>query len=188
VYVAATYYGGALGGGPGAEDTYIVRLNGLTGAITWYTTIATPGSDIGLDVAVDGRTVFLVGSSGFNAFATAVNAATGAIQWTTTLLTAGTEVATTADADRSVLHVGGWTTGAFPGMSNAGLSDVFHAKLDATTGAIQTVDQLGSSGQDLLFDSFLDGKTWNVVGATDGSFAGPSLGGFDAWWMPLGAR
>jgi outer membrane protein assembly factor BamB len=188
VYVAATYYGGTLGLGPGAEDAYIVRLNSTTGAITWMTTIATAGIDIGWDVAVDGRTAFLVGASGFNAFATAVNAATGAIQWTTTLLTPGVEIATTVDAGHSMLHVGGWTSGAFPGMSNAGLSDMFHAKLDATTGAVQTVNQLGSSGQDAPFGSFLDGKTWNMVGATSGSFAGASLGGFDAWWMPFDAR
>jgi hypothetical protein len=100
----------------------------------------------------------------------------------------GTDFATTTAADNSTLHVGGWTTGAFPGMSNAGTADVFHAKLDVKTGAITAVDQLGTAGLDAPFGSFLDGKLWYLVGTTGGDLAGPSLGGLDAWWVQLGDR
>jgi outer membrane protein assembly factor BamB len=188
VFVAATYDGGTSGGGPGAQDAYIAKLDAITGAFTWLSTVATTQKDVGMDVTLTGGTVFLVGTSGDHSFAAAFTALTGAMQWKTTLATAGTDVATTADANQSRLHVGGWTTGAFPGMSNTGTSDVFHATLDVTTGAVQAVDQLGTAGQDAAFGSFLDGKVWHLVGTTGGNLAGTSTGGMDAWWVQLGDR
>lgn len=188
VFVAATYDGGTNGGGPGAQDAYIARLDAITGAFTWLSTVATTQKDVGMDVTRAGGTVFLVGTSGDHSFAAAFSALTGAMQWKTTLATAGTDVATTTDANQSGLHVGGSTTGAFPGMSNAGTADVFHATLDVTTGAVRAVDQLGTAGQDSPFGSFLDGKLWHLVGTTGGDLAGASSGGLDAWWVQLGVR
>jgi outer membrane protein assembly factor BamB len=188
VFVAATYDGGTSGGGPGAQDAYIAKLDAITGAFTWLSTVATTQKDVGMDVTLAGGTAFLVGTSGGHSFAAAFTALTGALQWKTTLSTAGTDVATTTDANQSRLHVGGWTTGAFPGMSNAGTADVFHATLDVTTGAVRAVDQLGTAGQDAPFGSFLDGKLWHLVGTTGGDLAGASSGGMDAWWVQLGDR
>ena len=183
VFVAATYDGGTSGGGPGAEDAYIVKIDGTTGAFMWLSAVPTAQKDVGLDVTQAGGTVFLVGTAGGDSFAAAFTALTGALQWRTTLSTAGTDFATTTDASPATLHVAGWTTGAFPGMSNAGTADVFHAKLDIRTGAILAVDQLGTAGLDAPFGSFLDGKLWNLVGTTGGDLSGPSLGGLDGWWV-----
>jgi outer membrane protein assembly factor BamB len=188
VFVAATYDGGTSGGGPGSQDAYIAKLDAITGAFTWFSTVATTQKDVGMDVTLAGGTVFLVGTSGGDSFAAAFTALTGAMQWKTTLSTAGTDVATTTDANPSRLHVGGWTTGAFPGMSNAGTADVFHATLDVTTGAVRAVDQLGTAGQDAPFGSFLDGKLWSLVGTTGGDLAGASSGGMDAWRVQFGDR
>ena len=188
VFVAATYDGGTSGAGPGAQDAYIAKLDATTGAFTWFSTVATTQKDVGMVVTLAGGTVFLVGTSGGHSFAAAFAAMTGAMQWKTTLSTAGTDVATTTDANQSTLHVGGWTTGAFPGMTNAGTADVFNATLDVTTGAVRAVDQLGTAGQDAPFGSFLDGKLWYLVGTTGGDLAGASSGGMDAWWVQLGDR
>ena len=188
VFVAATYDGGTSGAGPGAQDAYIAKLDAITGAFAWLSTVATTQKDVGMDVTLAGGTAFLVGTSGDHSFAAAFAVLTGAMQWKTTLSTAGTDVATTTDANQSRLHVGGWTTGAFPGMINAGTADVFHATLDVTTGAVRAVDQLGTAGQDAPFGSFLDGKLWHLVGTTGGDLAGASSGGMDAWWLQLGDR
>jgi hypothetical protein len=188
VFVAATYDGGLVGVGPGAKDAYVVKLDAGTGAFTWLSTVATTQDDVGMDVTLAGGIVFLVGTSGSHSFAAAFTPLTGAMQWKTTLSTAGTDVATTTDANQSRLHVGGWTTGVFPGMSNAGSADVFHATLDVTTGAVHAVDQLGTGGQDAPFGSFLDGKLWHLVGTTAGDLAGTSAGGTDAWWLQLADR
>lgn len=188
VFVAATYDGGFLGGGPGGQDAYLAKIDATTGAFIWFTTIASAQTDVGMDVAVAGGSAYLLGTTGDDSFAAKMDATTGQIQWKTTLATAGTDVATATDANLTTLHVGGWTTGAFPNTNNAGAVDVFHATLDAQTGQILGVDQVGTPGVDASFGSLLEGKSWFLVGTTGGDLAGTSSGGLDALWLQFADR
>ncbi len=188
VYVAATYTGGTGGGGPGGEDAYLVKLDPATGAFVWFSAIASAQPDIGWSVSHAGSTTYLAGVSAGHGFAAAFTSLTGALQWRTTLATAGTDVATSSAVDRSSLQVGGWTTGAFAGAGNAGGTDVFHATLDAATGAIRVVSQLGTGGTDVALGAFLDGSIFHLVGSTSGALAGVPQGGTDAFWLQRSAR
>jgi hypothetical protein len=182
VFVAATYQGGPLGTGPGLQDAYLVKLDATTGAVAWYTALATAGNDVAMDVAVDRGSVFLSGTRGTDAFVAAADAQTGALLWTTALATNGTDIATTLVADRTTVYVGGGTDGALTSAGNAGQFDVFRAQLDAATGAVGLIEQYGTSGFDSINGSAMDGRALYLAGIAGGTLVGPSLGATDAWW------
>ncbi|MES3033841.1 MAG: PQQ-binding-like beta-propeller repeat protein [Gemmatimonadota bacterium] len=188
LFVAVTYTGGVIGAGPGAEDAYLVRLDATTGAYVWFSTIATPMADVAHAVSQVGSTAFLTGSRADDAFVAAFSAATGQLSWQTTLVSAGSDVATVVGGDRSLVYVGGSTTGAFIGFSNVGGSDVFHATLDAATGAVTLLEQIATASNESALGAWLDGAVWHMVGSTGGALAGVALGGTDAFWLQRATR
>ena len=118
-------------------------------------------------------------------FVVALDIQTGALRWLTSLATSGTDVATTVVADRSTVLVGGATSGAFAGSSNGGLDDAFVARLSATTGVVEAVEQFGSAAADAAFGSAFDGRSVFVAGSTGGTLFSTSLGELDAWWAAM---
>lgn len=108
--------------------------------------------------------------------------------------TAGDDSATgiAHDASTGLLYIVGTTTGAFPGYTNAGGSDVFILKTNGG-GTVRWVTQLGTAADDLAEGVGVDpnGDAY-LVGTTSGAFPGATSAGstdlFVAKFGPTGAQ
>ncbi len=84
-------------------------------------------------------------------------------------------------ADAQGIYIGGYTTGAFAGQSNAGLIDAFVARLDLQ-GNIVWVRQFGGVGDDYAYAISINTGGIYVAGVTYDSLPGqPLIGGSDAF-------
>jgi hypothetical protein len=77
-------------------------------------------------------------------------------------------VATSSTGD---VYVVGATTGAFPGFTNAGASDLVVARFDRT-GRLVWLRQFGTGSTDTAYGIAVSGTTVAVAGTTSGAFAG----------------
>jgi Beta-propeller repeat len=123
--------------------------------------------------------------TGGDAFVTKVNGTSGDALWNQTLASTGDA----QDYGRSIavsngsVYVAGQTNGALPGQTNAGGTDGFVAKLGATGGALQWVNQFGTSTLDEAQAIAVDaaGHLY-VTGETNAAlFGGTYYGGSDAF-------
>jgi hypothetical protein len=182
-YDATTGTADALFGGAG------------TGRVEFGVTDATAAVDLAVSngvlytTGITGATVALSGSSikptGGDAFVSALDGISGATLWNQTLVSSGTS----QDYARGIAVVGadvyitGQTSGSLPGYTFAGgKSDSFLAKYSAQTGALQWVNQFGTTGmeeaQAIAIDSV--GKIY-IAGETDKALFGSASGKTDTW-------
>lgn len=84
-------------------------------------------------------------------------------------------------ADAQGIYIGGYTNGAFPGQSNAGLIDAFVARLDLE-GNMVWVRQFGGVGDDYAYAISINTSGIYVAGVTYDSLPGqPIVGGADVF-------
>lgn len=111
----------------------------------------------------------------------------GNLLWSKQFGTAGDDLVYGIAANNSVaVFIVGSTTGAFPGATNAGGTDIFARKYEID-GTYAWTDQTGSSGNDELLDvDTYDTYGVRVVGRTNGNLSATSAGGYDALFGSVG--
>ena len=177
IFVAG-YAGTALHGqaSSGGTDAFLIKY-AADGTRQWTRFIGSAGWEYGATVRRDaagnlyvlGRTsgTFAGQSSagGLDAFVAKVDAA-GALQWVRQLGTPGDEYPTAMALNAAGgLRIAGFTTGAFPGASNAGAQNGFVAQLDAG-GALQWARQWGGTGSEYVYGMALDAADNMFVAST----------------------
>lgn len=177
IFVAG-YAGTALHGqaSSGDTDAFLIKY-AADGNRQWTRFIGSAGWEYGATVRRDaagnlyvlGRTsgTFAGQSSagGLDAFVAKVDAA-GALQWVRQLGTPGDEYPTAMTLNGAGgLRIAGFTTGAFPGASNAGAQNGFVAQLDAG-GALQWARQWGGTGSEYVYGMALDAADNTFVAST----------------------
>jgi hypothetical protein len=195
---AALYTDGAFAGGQnqGALDGYVLHYRN-NGAVSFVQRLSTMSADIVSALAVDAANNVYVAGYTYGAFPGQLSAgkadgfvaklgSDGGLVWLTQVGTAEidqlTSVAVSSDG---TVYAAGQTEGAFPGQTNAGLSDIVVVKLRAD-GALDWVKQFGTDQKErtdgvpddhsvaLALEN--DGDVY-VAGSTQGSFAGESSAG-----------
>ncbi len=135
------------------------------------------------NVYISGRTEGSLGGpnvGGSDAFLLKVDAS-GTLQWTEQLGTGGDDVGWGVSADSlGNVYISG-TAGGSLGGPNAGLTDAFLAKYNAS-GALQWIEQLGTGSDDFGGGVSADslGNVY-ISGVTQGSLGGANAGGWDAF-------
>jgi|GEM_PF-5715094 len=176
IYVTGATYGEMVPGGElGDADVYLRKLS-ETGQHLWTVQFGEDGSDFGQDLALDDDdnvhvTGYIRRQSGGHAAFVHKYDGSGNELWTrdvsTPLNDYGYGIDVTAQGD---VYVTGFTYGAFPSEVDSASWDGFLAKLNSS-GDTQWVRQLGSAGDDRMFDvsADLSGNVY-VTGQTDGVF------------------
>jgi hypothetical protein len=189
------YVCGVIGGGnwpsPIFGDAWIARLDG-TGKVLWQETVSSTKEDIAWGAAPDGANgVYVCGTTwgdlagpnagGGDAWVARVDPA-GAVLWSQQFGTSSGEAARAVALDESGgLFVCGSTKGDLGGPNPwPGLDDVWLAHMDES-GALGWLRQYGSTMQDHGLALCASPGGVFIAGQTDGAFAGPHQGTFDAW-------
>ncbi|TXH25770.1 MAG: hypothetical protein E6Q99_05455 [Elusimicrobia bacterium] len=195
---AALYTDGALAGGQnqGALDGYVLHYRN-NGAASFVQRLSTMSADIVAGLAVDWADNVYVAGYTYGAFPGQLSAgkadgfvaklgSDGGVVWLTQIGTAEIDQLTSVvvSADGTV-YAAGLTEGAFPGQTNAGLSDVFVVKL-RPDGTQDWIKQFGTDQKDRT-DGVFDDRSVTlaldnsgdvyVAGSTQGTFAGESSAG-----------
>ncbi|MBL9003364.1 MAG: SBBP repeat-containing protein [Myxococcales bacterium] len=195
---AALYTDGALAGGQnqGALDGYVLHYRN-NGAVSFVQRFGTMSADIVAGLASDRAGNVYVAGYTYGSFPGQLPAgkadgfvaklgSDGGLVWLTQLGTAEIDQLTSVvvDADGAV-YAAGQTEGAFPGHTNAGLSDVVVVKL-RPDGSQEWIRQFGTDQKDRT-DGVPDDRSVAlsldaagdvyVAGSTQGSFAGESSAG-----------
>jgi hypothetical protein len=190
VYVSG-YTEGSLGdANMGGQDAYLSKYD-ATGVFQWTRQLGTSSNDRSHAVSADGiGNVYISGFSEGSLGAPSAGASDaflskyddlGALRWTRQLGTAAGDFSYGVSADRlGNVFVSGFTAGSLGGP-NAGNSDAFISKYDAT-GGLHWTRQIGSNGFENSLGACADnlGNVY-ITGYTDGFLATPYGGGVDAY-------
>ncbi len=142
----------------GAQDVFIARYD-TNGAQVWVKQFGTPGLDVGTDIASDGSGGVVMTGGTVSAFAGQTSAGgfdsftarfdgNGNQTWLRQLGTTGSDFpAGLLSDDTGGAFMIGSTSGAFPGHTNAGGSDVFVVHYDGA-GTQTGMLEIGTSGGD----------------------------------------
>lgn len=174
---------GALGGQKqgGGQDAFVVKYD-QAGVELAALQFGTRGDDVVTDVVVDGAgDVYVLGSTdgrfegneaagGTDVFVAKVDAE-GTLQWVRQFGSAADDSSAGAGFDAGALYVTGFTEGAFDGLTSAGSSDAFVAKVSAAGDRVWT-RQFGSPQSDLgaavavdaAGNAFVTGESAGVLG------------------------
>ncbi len=155
----------------------------------WVRQFGTGEDDEVTDLLVDGSgDLFLVGTTdgalpgeasagGSDGFVQRRDAE-GNVRWTTQLGTTEADSLATVGLDGAGhVVVAGTTAGTFPGESAGGLTDAFVAQLDATTGALRWVRQVGTAEAEAGSAAVDSSGDVVVAGSTRGTLPDQSNGG-----------
>lgn len=180
-YLAGASEGNLSGSGKqGGFDAVLMKINTL-GNILWTTQFGTPFEDQALSVALDANSnIYLAGhtlgdftdptaSANADAFLAKVNSA-GTLQWTKPVGGSGSDRAYGVATDSNGgIYLTGFATGAVPGNTAIGGSDLLLGKFSANGDRVWTT-QLGTGGDDVAFGVATD-RDGNVFigGSTQGS-------------------
>jgi len=187
--------GGALAGAgtsAGSQDVCVLRYS-LTGTREQVSQFGSAASDQGFSLAFDSTHLYITGYTegtlpgctslgNKDLFVAKLDPTTLVRTWLQQFGTSGSE-----DSFRILwnggnsLFIGGSTSGTFPGATSAGGNDAFLFKLRVDTGALESIRQFGSPGNDIIYGLGLDPSgTVCMTGSITGSFMGvPSLGNSD---------
>jgi hypothetical protein len=196
VSAAGVYVGGRTSGtilgqeSAGTQDAF-VRLYGHDGSVKWTHQFGTGDQDAVIGLAATPSGVYVAGSvggslmgqthlGGVDAFLRRYDDQ-GNIEWTRQFGTAAADMAVSVSVGSSGLYVGGWTEGALPGQTHAGLSDTFLRRY-STGGAVSWTRQVGGTGYDYLTDVAASPTGVYASGSTPTTIYGQSSnGGIDAF-------
>jgi len=185
------YTSGDLGGtNAGSSDVFLVKFD-ASGAQLWSRQIGTSASDQSYAVAIDasgnayisGRSAGSLGGASagdYDAVLIKYDGA-GSLLWSRQVGTVGSDYSRSVAVDAAGnAYITGWTDGDLGGASAGGL-DVFLSKFDGL-GNLLWSDQIGTSSSDRSYAVAIDpaGNAY-ISGRTDGSLAGASAGGSDAF-------
>jgi cysteine-rich repeat protein len=191
------YTTGAFSGSEGGNDAFVMKYNS-SGVLQWVRQLGTSATDYGRGVGTDSNgNVYVTGntigtfsgqsSAGVSDTFLAKYSSSGALQWTRQFGTSQGDsgLAVSVDASGNA-HVTGYTLGAFPSYSNAGLYDVFAAKYNSS-GTLQWTRQFGTTGYDAGNRVHVDANgVVCIAGYTDGAFSGQTnAGAMDAYVAKL---
>jgi len=191
---------GALPGqdSAGGSDVFLQRYNS-GGKELWTRQFGTSGDDAATVVgslAVDDRNVYVGGlvsgaltgqsyAGDWDAFVRRYDPA-GQEVWTRQFGTAGPDAIQGISANRGLVYVGGFTSGALPGQTHAGGADAFVRMYDENGDEVWT-RQFGTEGTDYVWSVAAGDDGVYAVGQTDGALPGQtSAGGTDAFIRKYG--
>ena len=190
VYIAGETKGSLGGPNAGWYDAYIAKYD-ASGNRLWTEQFGTSEYDSARGVSADGLgNVYIVGSTegslwspnagGFDAFIAKYDAS-GNRLWTEQFGTSELDSPSGVSADGlGNVYVSGTTWGSLGGP-NAGGSDTYIAKYDASGNRLWT-EQFGTSEGDNSWNVSADGLgNVYISGTTEGSLGGPNAGGADAF-------
>jgi hypothetical protein len=173
----------------GGTDGFLAAYD-LDGNALWTTQFGTDQDDRAWSLAYDGTGLYLTGvTSGTFPGQTNVGATDGyvakfdldgALLWVTQFGTRRDDLSSNVVADASGVYALGSTRGTFDGQTRAGMTDAFHARLDAD-GTLDWVVQFGSPGNDFPFVNAIGSDAIFVNGYTDGTVEGSNRGEWDAF-------
>lgn len=161
----------------GGTDAYVTKRT-LTGTHLWTLQFGTSEGDSLSDVATDGSSVY-VGGSTSGAIQDATNAGAsdlyvaritpvGDVDWETQIGSDQVDTVNAIAVSNGSVFIAGISTGALPGQGHAGTAgltpDLFVAKLNAETGALQWLDEYGTDGSEYAHGIYADGSGVYVVG------------------------
>ncbi|OGT27859.1 MAG: hypothetical protein A2Z17_01365, partial [Gammaproteobacteria bacterium RBG_16_66_13] len=191
VFVAGETEGTLPGQTSAGDVDAFVRKYDAAGNEVWTRQFGTASSEAAYGVAVDASGVYVAGGIGTfspssppppppDPFVRKYDAAGNEV-WTRQFGTGGFDIAKGISVDASGVYVAGWTSGTFPGQSNAGDNDPFVRKYDAAGNEVWT-RQFGTGGNDHGNGVAVDASGVYVAGDTGGTFPSQtSAGGFDAF-------
>jgi subtilisin-like proprotein convertase family protein len=108
----------------------------------------------------------------------------GNLQWKRQLGTSQYDSASAVDTDRfGNVYLTGRTRGKL-GTTHTGGDDIWVAKYNVN-GALQWIQQLGTTGEDVSNDIAVGSAGLYITGSTSGSLSGTNKGGDDAWLLKL---
>lgn len=204
------YAGGYTGGAfptrtnAGGNDAFAVSFSSV-GVQNWLIQFGTTGNDIIYAATRDSTRNPIFAGSTSGAFPTFANAggldmfvterarASGNQSWMRQMGTASNDEVFAVQIDSSNrTYAAGYTEGAFPTYTNAGLADAYLAQLSAA-GAITWQRQYGTTGDDFTYTlPCRSNGTCYPAGLTGGTWAGNTSAGLeDAWvasYTAAGAR
>ncbi len=174
--------GGDLDGeaNAGANDAFLTKYD-TDGTVVWTMLLGTTANDLGYavnidpagDIFVTGNTAGALGGANagdYDMFLSKVNSS-GALQWTKQFGTDGYDELFGVDFDAAGNpYITGSTDGSLAGP-NAGQSDVYLAKLDASDASFLWEQQLGTSlidnsysvAVDIYGNAYIAGKTYGDI-------------------------
>jgi hypothetical protein len=189
VYIAGHTSGALDGANAGEGDAFVGKYD-PSGLHQWTRQFGTSAFDRSIALAVDsGGSVYVAGYTegsigGLNqgrtdAFVRKIDA-DGTEEWTVQFGSDGGDRAFSIAADSKSAYVTGVTSGSL-GSMNAGASDCFLRKIDAT-GSEQWTAQFGTSGTEEARGVVVDASGGvYVTGYTVGPLGGANAGAADAW-------
>jgi hypothetical protein len=172
----------------GASDAFVAKYDS-SGMLAWLRQFGTSGDEYGYDVSVDASgNAYVVGhtsgrfsgqtnAGAGDAFVTKFDSV-GTQEWTQQIGTSSYDLGGGVSVDASGnAYVSGYTSGALPGQTSAGLSDAFIMKYDGS-GTLQWTWQFGGSGNDYGYGSAVNasGHAY-VAGFTTGELPGQTSAG-----------
>lgn len=184
--------------GPVSHLDAFVRKFDRQGQAEWARTFGTPGTDSAFAIAGYDDAVYVVGfvegalpgqsSAGLlDAFVRKYDSS-GQVAWTRQFGTPGNDSLLAVAADESGVYVGGLTTGAFPGQTNAGSTDAFAAKF-SLSGQQQWISQWGTSAIEQVYAISPDKRGGVIaVGPTFGALVSSNSGSSDAYIRRLNSN
>lgn len=195
VYTTGYTYGN-IAGHVGNYDAYLAKYDG-TGSIVWTRQMGTTAADTSYGVALDGAGgVYITGdtkgslngtNAGNNDAILTKYSTAGQLQWSRQVGSSGYDYSYGVAAGTGGIYITGYTDGALPGNSSAGLYDAYVAKYD-TSGNLTWVKQFGTATTERGFAVTSDGSGGvYVVGQTDGALSGNNAGDFDIFIARIGA-
>jgi len=172
----------------GGSDGFLAAYD-LDGNALWTTQFGTDQDDRAWSLAYDGTGLYLTGTTegtfpgqtnagGSDGFVAKFDL-DGSLLWVTQFGTRRYDLSSNVAADASGVYALGSTEGTFDGQTNAKLSDLFTARLDAD-GTLDWVTQFGSDGYDFPFVNAIGPDGIFVDGYTNGAVEGTNRGGWDA--------
>ena len=190
VYFSGSTEGSLEGTSAGGGDALISKYDD-SGTLAWTRQLGTSGTDRGWDVSADGLgNVYISGVTGGSLEGTSAGADdafvskyddSGTLQWTRQLGTSNGDFSQGVSADGlGNVYISGVTSGSLEG-ANAGFSDAFLSKYDAS-GTLEWTRQFGTGGFDNGWEVSADGLgNVYISGSTEGNLGAPNAGFRDAF-------
>ncbi|MCC6390308.1 MAG: hypothetical protein IT167_06880 [Bryobacterales bacterium] len=201
VYVAGETFGALTGQIAGQGDAFLRKYDG-NGNLLWTRQFGSASRDLVSGAATDSGGVYVSGftegalpgevsAGSTDAFVRKYDAG-GNVLWTRQFGTAGGDFGGPVAADAAGVYIAGSTSGAFPGQTNLGSSDVFVRKYDVD-GELRWTRQFGSSGPDTAEGIAAASRGVYIGGYTGGVLPGQTgAGGLDGFLarldVPTGLR
>ena len=194
MYISGHTYGSLGGTNAGFEDIFVSKLD-TSGALLWTEQLGTSTNDYCWDISTDGMgnayisahtngSLGGINAGGYDAIVAKYDVS-GTLLWTEQLGTSGHEFSYGVSTDNvGNVYVSGETAGNLEG-TNAGGTDAFISKYDAS-GSLLWTEQLGTSGNDTSWSVSAD-DVGNVyfTGDTAGGLGGTNAGGVDSFLVAI---